>query len=137
MLLVIATITNKPQMAKLAASAYMPMVVLCVASLMAPTMNGLTKPAKLPIALSMAMPATAAVPDKKLVGSVQNKGNVDKIPAAAIDKTTIATTVFLPLSALKIWPSQPSAAANAVCQRRSPDASELRAMSKIVTAATL
>ena len=70
-------------MNRLAAMAYNPKVGLPVASWMVPTRNGLTKPAKLPRELMMAIPAAAAAPPRNAVGRGQNSGSELRMPAVA------------------------------------------------------
>src|ERR1700679_496210 len=55
----------------------------CVTVFSHPTTVGLTKPARLPVALINAMPAAAPVPPRKDVGNAQNMGKAVITPEAA------------------------------------------------------
>ena len=60
-----------------------------VASVSAPVMYGATKPARLPSELIYAIPAAAAVPVRKTLGSGQKTGSAPKMPIAQSVTATI------------------------------------------------
>ena len=55
-----------------------------------PIRVGLTKPARFPVELINAIPAAAAVPPRKEVGSAQNIGKAEITPAVASVRPIIA-----------------------------------------------
>src|SRR6266436_6040601 len=68
-----------------------PPAKLCVTSLIRPTIEGPTKPARLPVELIKAMPPAAAAPSRKAGGIDQKGPAVLDRPAAAIAIVTMAS----------------------------------------------
>ncbi len=73
----------------------------------------------------MAMPPAAAVPLRKVVGSVQNTGSTANTPKPAMDKESILPAGSS-ISVEAAMPAPATSAAKAVCSRRSPVRSECR-----------
>src|SRR5262249_3946294 len=89
-----------------------------------PIASGPTYPPRLPTELIHAIPAAAAVPDRKAVGNDQNVTTQDSNPTLTIVSATIAGTAFLPTAMRTSRPANASSKPPAECQRRSPLRSE-------------
>src|ERR1700681_4097452 len=111
--------------------------MLCVASRILPTKNGLTYPARLPTELIHAMPAAAAVEERKPVGKDQKVATVALIPAAATVSAANPSAPEIPGIADTANADAPISPASAMCQRRSPVRSEWRPTATIEIAAIL
>ena len=61
-----------------------------------PMMVGLKKPPRLPVQLTSAMPAAAALPPRNDVGSAQNIGTAVTTPTTASIRPNMASGVLLP-----------------------------------------
>src|SRR5690606_8579808 len=92
------------------ASKYIPASVLDVSSFSQPIAYELAKPARLPTEVIKAMPAAAANPPRKAVGSVQNNGNVLMMPIVAKQNAAIARISLLEASTLPTSPAPPTIA---------------------------
>src|SRR5208282_1420238 len=80
---------------------------------------GLTNPARLPVQLISAMPAAAADPPRKEVGSDQNIGSAVTIPTTAMIRPAIAIVVLAPACVHRMNPQAASRTGHTTCQRRS------------------
>src|ERR1700692_3017966 len=83
-----------------------------------------------------AIPAAAAAPDMKAVGSDQNKGAQVSTPAAATESATIDTAVLPANDAATEKPSAAPSAGTIKCQRRSRRFPALYPTTFITTIAT-
>src|SRR5471032_444175 len=114
----------------------MPLALDAVACFNHPTRYGLKNPARFPSELIIAMPAAAPVPARNAVGKLQNSGNVVRMPIVANVSPSIAKGVFVDHTTDNTSPNAPTAAGIAICHRRSPLLSALRATSSMpITAA--
>src|SRR5437016_10187482 len=111
--------------------------MLRVESRILPTRNGLAYPARLPTELIHAMPAAAAVAERKPVGRDQKVATVALIPAAAKVSATNPSTPGIPGMADTANAVAPINPAMAMCQRRSPVRSEWRPTATMEIAAIL
>src|SRR5271157_2107645 len=103
---------------------------------MYPSIYGATKPLRLPIELTRAIPPAAAVPARSAVGTLQNIDKQAIIPTRPTVTATTATVVVDPKAALNPSPRPATRAQNRVCQRRSNVLSELWPIHSIPIIAT-
>src|SRR5207302_9995544 len=115
--------TRTPPVSISAAMARNPYAKLCVASLIAPSRYGPTKPPVLPTELTSAIEPAAATPRIIDVASAQNGPKTAARPIMASDNEATSASGPVPTAA-STRPTAPTAAAIAMCHRRSPARSE-------------
>src|ERR1700757_114499 len=126
--------TNAPLIASAAATTRSPPRNCPVEVRTSPMMYGPKNPPRFPTELMNAIPAAAVVADRSVVGIAQNGPIIEKTPTTATltNATAIARDAVPPASPMAIAPAR---AGTAVCQRRSPERSELNPTNTIVIAA--
>src|SRR5262249_13857936 len=124
---------SAPPVTRMPAIANRPAAKLCVASLIAPSRYGPTKPPVFPPELISAIDAAAPTPATSDVASAQNGPNIDaRLATATVSVATVQTTPDD--SVLADSAAAHNAAGTAKCQRRSPLRSDRRPTSTIATA---